>query len=492
MAMKILLYDSQSRQKREFVSITPNEVRIYVCGPTVYDDAHLGHARSSIAFDLWRRVFLANGYQVMYAKNFTDIDDKIINKMHQTNQTLEELTNHYIEAYLSDMDRLGVLRGDIEPRATQNLVSIQAMIDELLKRGYAYLGQNGDVYLQVQKDSKYGKLSHHNVENTQSRIQNADDKLESRDFALWKGYKGQGDVSFESSFGAGRPGWHIECSAMIESHLAYKDKDFAIDIHAGGSDLLFPHHENEASQTRCATDRELAKYWLHNGFVNINGEKMSKSLGNSFFIKDALKVYDGEILRNYLLGVHYRGVLDFNEEDLLSSKKRLDKLYRLKKRLKISQSTQEAITSLDSQQTLESSVFGRIAKHANNEFITNFLQSLNDDLNISKALSVLEEMLNNANEYIDKFPKDSAFMEVVAYNIAFIALTLGIGGKDASEYFQLGVNKEEKQKIQTLIAQRLQAKQEKNYAKADSLRDELKAMGIEIMDSPQGTIWEKV
>ena len=487
--MKILLYDSQSRQKCEFVSIAPNEVRIYVCGPTVYDDAHLGHARSSIAFDLWRRVFLANGYQVMYAKNFTDIDDKIINKMHQTNQTLEELTNHYIEAYLNDMDRLGVLRGDIEPRATQNLASIQTMIEELLKRGYAYLGQNGDVYLQVQKDSQYGELSHHNVENTQSRIQNADDKLESRDFALWKGYKGQGDVSFESSFGAGRPGWHIECSAMIESHLAYKDKDFAIDIHAGGSDLLFPHHENEASQTRCATDRELAKYWLH---VNINGEKMSKSLGNSFFIKDALKVYDGEILRNYLLGVHYRGVLDFNEEDLLSSKKRLDKLYRLKKRLKISQSTQEVITSLDSQQTLESSVFERIAKHANNEFVTNFLQSLNDDLNISKALSVLEEMLNGANEYIDKSPKDSAFMEVIAYNIAFITLTLGIGGKDASEYFQLGVSKEEKQKIQTLIAQRLQAKQEKNYAKADSLRDELKAMGIEIMDSPQGTIWEKV
>lgn len=491
--MKILLYDSQSRQKREFISIMPNEVRIYVCGPTVYDDAHLGHARSAIAFDLWRRVFIANGYKVIYAKNFTDIDDKIINKMRQTNQTLEELTNHYIEAYLNDMDKLGVLRADIEPRATQNLESIKAMIQDLVSKGYAYLGQNGDVYLQVQKDSKYGELSHHNIENTQSRIQNADDKLESRDFALWKGYKGQGDVSFESSFGAGRPGWHIECSAMIESHLAYKDKDFAIDIHAGGSDLLFPHHENEASQTRCATNRELAKYWSHNGFVNINGEKMSKSLGNSFFIKDALKVYDGEILRNYLLGVHYRGVLDFNEEDLLASKKRLDKLYRLKKRLKVSQSTQEIIaTPLDSKTHLESSAFQRIAKNADSAFIANFLQSLSDDLNISKALSVLEEMLNSANEHLDTSPKDSVFMELVAHNLAFVALILGIGGKSASEYFQLGVSKEDKQTIESLIAQRLQAKQEKNYAKADCLREELKAMGIEIMDTHQGTVWEKV
>lgn len=491
--MKIMLYDSQSRQKQEFASVVSNEVRIYVCGPTVYDDAHLGHARSSIAFDLWRRVFVANGYKVTYAKNFTDIDDKIINKMQQTNQTLEELTHHYIEAYLYDMDKLGVLRADIEPRATQNLDVIKQMIEDLVNKGYAYLGHNGDVYLQVQKDSKYGELSHHNIENTQSRIQNADDKLESRDFALWKGYKGQGDVSFESSFGAGRPGWHIECSAMIESHLAYKDKDFAIDIHAGGSDLLFPHHENEASQTRCATNRELAKYWLHNGFVNINGEKMSKSLGNSFFIKDALKVYDGEILRNYLLGVHYRGVLDFNEQDLLASKKRLDKLYRLKKRLKISQSTTQAIQSLlDSTHSLESSAFQGIAKNASNEFITHFLQALNDDLNISKALSVLEEMMNEANEHIDTSPKDSAFMEVIAHNIAFVALILGIGGMSANAYFQLGVSEENKKTIQNLIAQRLQAKQEKDYAKADCLRDELKAMGIEIMDTPQGTMWEKV
>lgn len=496
--MDIKLYDSAKKQKCDFVSLKDKQVRLYVCGPTVYDDAHLGHARSSIAFDLWRRVLIANGYEVCFVKNFTDIDDKIIKKVQDSHAInpqdtsdlytrLESLTAHYIDSYLRDMDALGVLRPDLEPKATQSLQAIVNMIETLLQKGYAYKGENNDVYLSIAKDSRYGTLSNHNQDHTKSRVESAGDKLESKDFALWKGYKGEQDIGYESTLGKGRPGWHIECSAMIEQHLAYNDCEYAIDIHAGGADLLFPHHENEASQTRCATQRELAKYWLHNGFVNINGEKMSKSLGNSFFIKDALKVYHGEILRNYLLGTHYRLVLDFNEEDLLVSKKRLDKLYRLKKRIK---PTLVCTPNAQSANDLSTS-WQQHANKANAQFISECLHALNDDLNISKALSVIEEMISNANERLDTNPKDTLLMQEIAHNLAIIELLLGIGTLDSTTYFQLGVDESTKQRIQTLIDERLEAKKQKNFALADSIRNDLKALGIEIMDTPQGTMWEK-
>lgn len=493
--MQIKLYDSVKKQKCDFVSLKEKEVRFYVCGPTVYDHAHLGHARSSIVFDLWRRLFIANDYKVCFAKNFTDIDDKIIKKIQDSQNThrgdvyahLHSLTAHYIDSYLHDMNALGVLRPDLEPKATQSLQSIVSMIESLLHKGYAYKGENNDVYLSIAKDSRYGSLSKHNQDHTKSRIESASDKLESKDFALWKGYKGKGDIGYESSLGKGRPGWHIECSAMIEQHLAYEDCEYRIDIHAGGADLLFPHHENEASQTRCATDKELAKYWLHNGFVNINGEKMSKSLGNSFFVKDALRIYHGEILRNYLLGTHYRLVLDFNEQDLLVSKKRLDKLYRLKKRIKPS-----LLCALDIRNADEIHTHWRqYAPKANTEFLTQCLQALSDDLNISKTLSVIEEMISSANEHLDKNPKDNTFMQETAYNLVVIELLLGIGALDSTAYFQLGVDEATKARIESLIAQRLEAKKQKDFALADSIRENLRAMGIEIMDTPQGTMWEK-
>lgn len=475
----ITLFDSAKKQKIPFEPIKENEVRIYVCGPTVYDEAHLGHARSSIAFDLWRRLFVFLDYKVTFVKNFTDIDDKIIKKSLEQRIPLEELTTHYIDLYLNDMDALGVWRADIEPKATENLKPMQEMIQTLLTQGYAYKGKNGDVYLSIHKDPLYGSISHRmDDSNTQSRIAELDDKLDHNDFALWKGYKGENDIAYTSEFGQGRPGWHIECSAMIEEHLAYKTGEFAIDIHAGGADLIFPHHENEASQTRCATHREIAKYWLHNGFVNINGEKMSKSLGNSFFIKDALKIYDGEILRNYLLGVHYRLILNFNEEDLLQSKKRLDKIYRLKKRLNLSeQDTQEILL--------------QARQKADSHFLQALIESLSDDLNISKALSIIEEMLSISNEHLDKNPKDKAYKQMIAANLACIDKLLGLGGKNAQVYFQLGISEEQKQHINDIIAQRTLAKTQKNYVLADSLRQKLKDQGIEIMDTPQGTIWEK-
>lgn len=488
----ITLFDSIKKQKLPFSPICENQVRIYVCGPTVYDDAHLGHARSSIAFDLWRRLFLFLDFKVIFVKNFTDIDDKIIKKSLQTNTDVETLSKHYIESYLKDMHALGVLRADIEPKATDNLPQICTMIESLLDKGYAYAGEHSDIYLSIAKDSLYGSISQRTESSpAHSRIQNAQDKLEDKDFALWKGYKGKEDIAYDSPFGKGRPGWHIECSAMIEQHLAYKDKDFGIDIHAGGADLIFPHHENEASQTRCATGRELAKYWLHNGFVNINGEKMSKSLGNSFFIKDALKIYDGEILRNYLLGVHYRLALNFNEEDLVQSKKRLDKIYRLKKRVadvplldSIHDTPPHALSHL--------AHLKQLALKSQPHFLQAFLEALSDDYNISKALSIVEEMLSHSNDALTKTPKDKSLKVAIRANIACIEFLLGLGVKDAQSYFQLGLSEQAKQEIESKILERQRAKANKDYALADRLRDELKAEGIEIMDTPQGTTWEKV
>lgn len=467
--MKTLtLFDSVKKQKLPFIPIQENKVKLYVCGPTVYDDSHLGHARSAIAFDLLHRTLLALGYEVEYARNFTDIDDKIIKKTHQTHQSLEEITSYYISSYLQDMKALNILPPTLEPKATQNLEAMVEMIETLLQKNIAYKNNAGDVYLDSSQDKQYGSLSHRGEElEAQSRLENNGEKKNPRDFALWKAYKGEEDIGYETSLGKGRPGWHIECSAMIEKHLAYKNEQYAIDIHGGGADLLFPHHENEASQTRCATSRELAKYWIHNGFVTVNGEKMSKSLGNSFFLKDVLAHYHGEIIRNYLLGTHYRANFDFGETDLLTSKKRLDKLYRLKKRLKATSDT------------------------SNSPLRDLLLEALSEDLNISLALSHLENFFKESNEALDKSPKDKSLHHTIASSLLAISEILGLGELEASEYFQLGVSSEEKQEIEAMIAQRNEAKSNKDYAMADHLRNILQERGIVLLDTPQGTFWEK-
>jgi cysteinyl-tRNA synthetase len=460
----MVIYNSHTKQKEKFIPIKDNDVKIYVCGPTVYDDAHLGHARSSISFDLLRRTLECNRYNVIFVKNFTDIDDKIINKMNQTGKSLKEITEFYIDSYLRDMSALNVQRADIEPKATESLEAMFELINALKEKGYTY-ELNNDIYFDTQKDTNYCKLSNKCQEDTESRIDTTG-KKHPADFALWKACKGDEDVCFDSPFGRGRPGWHIECSAMIKKHIAY-DGEYEIDIHGGGADLFFPHHENEEAQSSCAYGGHLAKYWMHNGFVNINGEKMSKSLGNSFFVKDALKVYDGEILRFYLMSTHYRAGLNFNEEDLLSSKKRLDKLYRLKKR-----------------------IYGINKINQDKEFEAKLLQAMNDDLNISKALAVVDEFISNSNDLLDKNPKDKVLKQKINSNILFIEKLLGIGYKDAYEYFQIGIDEETKEKINSLIEKRNQAKKDKDYALADKIRDEIKKMGISIQDTPNGTIWE--
>ncbi len=464
------IYDSVKKQKLPFESIIPKKASIYICGPTVYDDAHLGHARSSLSFDLLARTLKALGYEVTVAKNFTDIDDKIIKKVHQTGQSLAELTTHYINAYKNEMRALGVIEADIEPKATESLEAMESMIKNLLEKDVAYVVSSGDVYFDTSKDANYGAISHQvaNDEDSQSRVEHNSEKRNPKDFALWKACNSQEDICFETSFSKGRPGWHLECSAMIEKHFE-GTKEYSIDIHAGGADLLFPHHENEAAQSRCATGHELSKYWVHNGFVNINGEKMSKSLGNSFFIKDALKAYDGEILRNYLISIHYRNDFNFNEEDLLNAKKRLDKLYRLKKRVTPTK-----------------------ASKPNPAFHKAIMEAMSDDLNISKALAIIEEMISQTNDKLDANPKDKSLKKETLANIEFLDELLGIGAKEPFSYFQLGIDEVTKERIESLIETRNRAKKERDYATSDAIRNQLATMGIAIMDTANGTLWEKL
>lgn len=465
----MVIYDTVAKAKRTFEPQNPERVTLYVCGPTVYDDAHLGHAKSALVFDLLRRVLKAEGFDVLYARNITDIDDKIIKKAQEIGSDIKTITDTYTEAYHRDMAALGVERPDLEPKATESLEAMYELISTLLDNGHAYKTSSGDVYFDTRSDGSYLSISHRQQteEETQSRVESSDEKRHSADFALWKAVHDD-SVAFDAPFSKGRPGWHTECSAMIEKHLA-GEGSYAVDIHGGGADLLFPHHENEAAQTRCCGKHELAKYWMHNGFVNIDGEKMSKSLGNSFFIKDALKAYPGEVLRFYLLSSHYRADFNFNEQDLLASKKRLDKLYRLKKRL-----------------------FGMKVTDEKTPFQEALLKTLGDDLNVSGALALIDEMVARVNETLDANPKDKVVKRQALADMAYIEKVLGFGTSNPFEYFQFGIDDETKTKIEMLIEQRNAAKKEKDFAAADAIRDEISALGVVLNDTPQGSFWERL
>jgi cysteinyl-tRNA synthetase len=464
------IYDTIQKKKLQFNPIREGEVSIYLCGPTVYDDAHLGHARSSLSFDILARTLRALGYRVTLAQNFTDIDDKIIQKIKDTGKTLKEITEYYIDRYRANMSSLAIIAPDIEPKATESIDAIESMISRLIELDFAYSVESGDVYFDTSKDSLYGSISNmvSDDSSTQSRVTHTTQKRNPKDFALWKACGGSEDNCFDTQFSSGRPGWHIECSAMIDS-LFEGSNEYTIDIHGGGADLLFPHHENEASQSRCAIGHEVAKYWMHNGFVQIDGEKMSKSLGNSFFLKDALSIYDGEILRYYLGSIHYRNDFNFNEEDLLVAKKRLDRLYRLKKR-----------------------VVPSTASKPSKEFRKNLLDAMSDDLNISIALSVIDEMIADANERLDSNPKEKATKKETLANIEFVDRLLGFGAKEPYEYFQIGIDEELKEQIELLITQRTKAKKAKEFELSDRIRDELRDINVMIMDTNQGTVWEKI
>jgi len=458
-------FDSAKKQKLSFDKASAN---IYLCGPTVYDHAHLGHGRSSVCFDLLRRTLLASGLSVKFARNYTDIDDKILKKMSQTGQSLEEITNFYIHAYEKDMRALNVLEPSFKPKATHFIKEMISLIETLQNKGFTYTLEDG-IYLDTSKDKTYFSLSHRNADETRSRLEKEVAKKNESDFVLWK----FDDDFYDAPFGKGRPGWHTECVVMIEA-LFKKELDF----HCGGIDLLFPHHENEACQCRCAWNKSLAQIWLHNGFVKIDGEKMSKSLNNSFFIKDILKDFQAEVLRLYLLSSHYRAHFDFDIKDLKSCKKRLDKLYRLKQRLDLAEFSDFESEILKGEKSLK----------FQSALALNLLKALNDDLNISLALSFLDEFIQEANLSLDTKKGDKNELES---SLKEAALILGVGFLNANEYFKFGVDEVLKKEIEEKIALRNKAKKAKNYALADEIRNTLLAKNIILKDTIKGVLWEK-
>jgi cysteinyl-tRNA synthetase len=409
------------------------------------------------------------GFKTLFARNITDVDDKIIKKMNESGKSLAEITEFYYQSYKNDLHELNCLSPDLEPKATENIDEMAQMVQKLLDDGYAYRISSGDIYFDTSKDRKYLSLSSRNSDEMQSRIDGESEKKDSKDFVLWKAKTENDTLWFDSIIGAGRPGWHLECSAMINKHLASENTEYQIDIHGGGIDLLFPHHENECAQSRCAFGKELSRLWMHNGFVTINSEKMSKSLGNGFSLNEAISIFGGEYVRNYLLQTHYRQNFNFSHDDLIASKKRLDRIYRLKKRVN---DIQDGMTD--------------------ENFKKKFLDALTNDLNISEAFALVEEFIANSNELLDKNPKDKGLKASIKASLATISDITGLGYKNSTEHFQQGVSEKEKKLIEQLINERSEAKKAKDYKTADDIRQKLIQIGINIMDNSEGTVWEKV
>lgn len=450
------LFNSLSRTKQTFTPLESQRVGMYVCGVTVYDQCHVGHARVMVVFDVIYRWLMASGYDVNYVRNFTDVDDKIIQRALLANISTDELTSQMIAAFHRDMDALGCLRPSLEPRATAHMHEMITMIQALIMRGFAYVSESGDVLYAVRKFAEYGLLSGKNINDLESgsRVDIDQHKRDPLDFVLWKKAK-PNEPSWDSPWGAGRPGWHIECSAMSCKHLGT-----SFDIHGGGMDLKFPHHENEIAQARAANDGMFAKYWLHNGFVNINAEKMSKSLGNFFTIAEVLEKFHPEVLRMFILTTHYRSPLDFSDAALEEAKLALNRLYETKRKLAISSSLPTSLPDA-------------------------FKAALDDDFNTAEAISLLFDVCRDLNKAIEDDTEKSA----LAGQFVAMCTLLGIVQIDAALWFQ-GEN-EDAQYIDALIAERAIAKQQKDFARADKIRQMLLNQGIVLEDSATGTLWKK-
>ena len=478
------VHNTLTGSKEPFEPLVPGKVRMYVCGVTVYDYCHIGHARSALVFDVLRRYLEYSGFVVEFAKNFTDVDDKIIKRANEQGVSCEHVTTTYINAYYEDMDKLGVRRATLEPRATEHIADIVRLVDTLLAKGMAYR-VDGDVYFQVDRYPVYGRLSKRNVDDLQAgaRVDVDERKRHPMDFALWKGSK-PGEPSWDSPWGPGRPGWHIECSAMAMRHLGE-----TFDIHGGGMDLIFPHHENEIAQSCGATGKEFARYWVHNGFVQINQEKMSKSLGNFFTIREIFQKSEwsdtvtGEMLRYFLLSTHYRSPLDFSDQSLNEAKNALNGFYDLFERLNESAPAHGAAD----QQMQESTMRARAA----------FVAAMDDDLNTPNAVAALQTLRGEANKALE-VGLSGEMRRVVRQEFRVLGIVLGLlqtdtwrfksqrqqpssGGAEAS------TDTLSDEDIADKLASRLAAKRSKNYQLADQLRAELASHGITIEDRPDGT-----
>ncbi|MBS0171704.1 MAG: cysteine--tRNA ligase [Nitrospira sp.] len=482
--MRLRVYNTLTGHKDPFEPMVPGKVRMYVCGVTVYDYCHIGHARSALVFDVLRRYLEYSGLAVEFAKNFTDVDDKIIKRAHEKGVSWDQLTATYIQAYYDDMERLGVRRATLEPRATEHMADIVALVATLVTKGMAYCVE-GDVYFQVDRFPAYGRLSKRKIDDLQAgaRVDVDQRKRHPMDFALWKGIK-PGEPSWDSPWGPGRPGWHIECSAMAMRHLGE-----TFDIHGGGMDLIFPHHENEIAQSCGATGKEFARYWVHNGFVQINQEKMSKSLGNFFTIREIFDKSEwpdavtGEMLRYFLLSTHYRSPLDFSDQSLAEAKNALNGFYDLFDRLK---ETAPALGAADLP-LRETAARTRQA----------FVAAMDDDLNTPSAIAALQKLRGDTNKALDAGLSEDT-RRFVRAEFRRLGEVLGLLQSDdwqfksqskqaASGTPAAGVAALSDQEIAERLAARLAAKQAKNYRLADQLRAELASQGITIEDRPDGT-----
>ena len=462
------IYNTLSRQKEEFVPIDKNEVKMYACGPTVYDYIHVGNARPAMVFDVMRRYLEFRGYKVKFVQNFTDIDDKMIKRANEEGITVKELGERFIAEYFDDAKALGIHEATIHPKATENIDAIIDIVKKLEDNGYAY-NVDGNVYFSTKQFSEYGKLSKQPLEELEAgaRIDVNEAKRDVMDFALWKKQK-EGEPAWESPWGMGRPGWHIECSAMANRYLGE-----TIDIHAGGGDLIFPHHENEVAQSECANGKPFSNYWMHNGYINKDGKKMSKSLGNFFTVRDIRKQYDGEIIRFFLLSVHYRSPLNFSDTLMQQAKSAVDRVYTCLDNLRFLLKNAEDRELDDKEKALSDKI---------DKYRENYIQAMDDDLNTADALAAIFDIVYAANtELSDEGGNSKAVVEKIINTITELGGVLGLFNKNQENSASA--------EIEALIEERTKARAEKNWAKADEIRDKLKEMNIILKDTPMGVKW---
>ena len=491
--MALRVYNTFTGEKELFVPLTPGKAGMYVCGVTVYDYCHIGHARAGVVFDIIFRYLKYAGYDVTYVRNYTDIDDKIINRANQEGTDYRTIADRYIAAFDEDMARLGLEKPTIEPKATDHIGGIISIIETLIAKGHAYVSA-GDVYYAVETFPDYLKLSGRNLEEMQAgaRVEVGDKKRHPMDFALWKGSK-PGEPWWQSPWGDGRPGWHIECSAMSMEFLG---KTF--DIHGGGKDLVFPHHENEIAQSEGANGCQFVRYWLHNGFVNINAEKMSKSLGNFFTIREVLKKYDPETLRFFILSAHYRSPIDFSDQNLDEAQSGLERIYACLAALDDVLKTNPPLSEITGADNL--SPVGQELQEKAHQFISRFVESMDDDFNAAQALGVLFETVRAANRFLaemkDATPHTLALLATVrqlfvesgsVLGLFTTAPALWLEGIKSAKAGQIEIAPEE---IEQLIEERAAARAAKNFKRGDEIRDLLLAQGIQLLDSAQGTTWD--
>ncbi|MDI6796047.1 MAG: cysteine--tRNA ligase [Desulfatibacillaceae bacterium] len=470
----IRLYNTLSRQKEDFEPVIPGRVRMYVCGPTVYDSSHMGHARSAVVFDVVFRYFEYAGFEVTYVRNFTDIDDKIIKRANETGLTVKAVASRYIKEFHQDMDALFVRRATVEPLATAHIGEMIAVIKALVEKGHAYEA-DGDVYFAVESFPQYGKLSGRKLDDMEAgaRVEVSDKKKNPFDFVLWKAAKPD-EPQWKSPWGPGRPGWHIECSAMGKKHLGE-----SFDIHGGGKDLVFPHHENEIAQSEAAFGVPFARYWMHNGFVNIDSEKMSKSLGNFLTVRDILKEYHPEAVRLFLLSKHYRSPVDFTAQAMADAAAGLDRLYEGLARMAELCGEEEPLLPSNT-----------------SPFVERFCQSMDDDFNTAGAIGVMFEAVRSANRMMDEQnPQPDQVKAILAESLK-MGRILGLFNQSGADYLKkrqtrlAAKSAVDPAQIEALLEKRTAARNEKDWAKADQIRDELAQMGVSIKDGPEGTTWK--